>query len=32
VAVMLVAPRSHVTYATYLAVGLLNGAADRIRR
>jgi hypothetical protein len=32
VAVMLVAPRSHVTYATYLAVGLLNGASDRIGR
>jgi hypothetical protein len=32
VAAMLVAPRSHVTYATYLAVGLLNGASDRIRR
>jgi hypothetical protein len=32
VAVMLVAPRSHVTYATYLAVGLLGGTADRIRR
>jgi hypothetical protein len=32
VAVMLVAPRSHVTYATYLAVGLLGGAADRIRQ
>jgi hypothetical protein len=31
-AVMLAAPRSHVTYATYLAVGLLGGAADRIRR
>jgi hypothetical protein len=30
VAVMLVAPRSHVTYATYLAVGLLSGARDRI--
>jgi hypothetical protein len=31
VAAMLVAPRSHVTYATYLAVGLLSGARDRIR-
>jgi hypothetical protein len=31
VAVMLVAPRSHVTYATYLAVGLLGGTRDRIR-
>ncbi len=30
VAVMLVAPRSHVTYATYLAIGLLSGARDRI--
>jgi hypothetical protein len=32
VAVMLVAPRSHVTYATYLVVGLLGGTADRIGR
>jgi hypothetical protein len=30
VAVMLLAPRSHVTYTTYLAVGLLNGGRDRI--
>jgi hypothetical protein len=32
VAVMLAGPRTHVTYATYLVVGLLGGAADRIRR
>ena len=31
IAVMLAGPRSHVTYATYLVVGLLGGAADRIR-
>ena len=31
VAVMLAGPRTHVTYATYLAVGLLGGAADRVR-
>jgi hypothetical protein len=31
VAVMLVAPRSHVTYATYLVVGLMAPARDRIR-
>ena len=30
VAVMVLAPRSHVTYTTYLAVGLLNGGRDRI--
>jgi hypothetical protein len=30
-AVMLVAPRSHETYATFLVVGLLKGARDRIR-
>jgi hypothetical protein len=30
VAVMLLAPRSHVTYTTYLVVGLLNGSHDRI--
>ncbi|HEX2141522.1 MAG TPA: glycosyltransferase family 87 protein [Candidatus Limnocylindria bacterium] len=30
VAAMLVAPRSHITYATFLAIGLLNGARDRI--
>jgi hypothetical protein len=30
VAVMLAGPRTHVTYATYLVVGLLGGAADRI--
>jgi hypothetical protein len=29
-AVMLATPRSHVTYATYLVVGLLMGARDRI--
>jgi Glycosyltransferase family 87 len=32
VAVMLAGPRTHVTYATYLVVGLLGGAADRIVR
>ena len=31
-AVMLAAPRSHVTYATYLVIGLLMGAKDRIRQ
>jgi hypothetical protein len=31
-AVMLIAPRTHVTYATYLLVGVLGGRADRIRR
>jgi Glycosyltransferase family 87 len=30
VAVMLLAPRSHVTYATYLVVGVLAAGADRI--
>ncbi|HLB38623.1 MAG TPA: glycosyltransferase family 87 protein [Gemmatimonadales bacterium] len=30
IAVMLLAPRTHVTYATYLVVGLLNGGLDRI--
>jgi len=30
VAVGLCAPRAHETYATFLAVGLLNGARDRI--
>ncbi len=30
VAVMLVAPRAHPTYATFLVVGLLSGARDRI--
>lgn len=30
VAVMLVAPRAHPTYATFLVVGLLAGARDRI--
>ena len=30
VAVMLVAPRSHVTYATFFAIGLLAGDSDRI--
>lgn len=30
VAVMLLAPRTHVTYTTYLVVGLLNGGRDRI--
>jgi hypothetical protein len=29
-ALMLVPPRSHVTYATYLVIGLLGGAKDRI--
>lgn len=29
-AVMLVPPRSHITYATYLVIGLLGGARDRI--
>ena len=28
---MVLAPRSHVTYATYLAVGVLGGSADVIR-
>jgi hypothetical protein len=32
VAVMLVAPRAHPTYATFLVVGLLSGARDRIGR
>ena len=32
VAVALCAPRAHVTYATFLAVGLLGGARDRIER
>lgn len=32
VAVMLAGPRTHVTYATYLVVGLLGGRADRISR
>jgi glycosyl transferase family 87 len=31
VAVILLAPRTHVTYATYLVVGLLGGDRDRIR-
>ena len=30
-AVMLAAPRSHVTYATFLVVGLLHGSRDWIR-
>lgn len=30
-AVMLLPPRTHVTYATFLVVGLLGGAADRIK-
>jgi hypothetical protein len=30
VAVMLAGPRTHVTYATYLVVGLLGGSADRV--
>lgn len=30
VAVALVTPRAHPTYATFLAIGLLNGARDRI--
>ena len=32
VAVALCAPRAHPTYATFLAVGLLDGARDRIER
>lgn len=32
VAVMLVGPRTHVTYTTYLVVGLLGGTADRISK
>jgi hypothetical protein len=32
VAVALCAPRAHPTYATFLAVGLLDGARDRIAR
>jgi hypothetical protein len=32
VAVALCAPRAHVTYATFLAVGLLDQARDRIER
>jgi hypothetical protein len=32
VAVALCAPRAHATYATFLAVGLLDGARDRIER
>ena len=32
VAVMVVAPRTHVTYATYLLVGLIGGNADRLGR
>jgi len=32
VAVGLCAPRAHATYATFLAVGLLDGARDRIER
>jgi hypothetical protein len=30
VAVMLAAPRTHVTYATYLLVGILGGGVDRV--
>jgi hypothetical protein len=30
VAAMLIAPRSHITYTTYLAVGLLSSERDRI--
>lgn len=30
IAAMLVAPRSHITYTTFLAIGLLAGARDRI--
>ena len=30
IAAMLLAPRSHITYTTFLAVGLLAGARDRI--
>ena len=29
-AVGLLAPRTHETYATYLVIGLLNGARDRL--
>jgi hypothetical protein len=32
VAVGLCAPRAHVTYATFLVVGLLDGGRDRIER
>lgn len=32
IAVMLAGPRTHVTYATYLVVGLLGGPADRVSR
>jgi hypothetical protein len=32
VAVALCAPRAHATYATFLVVGLLDGARDRIER
>jgi peptidoglycan/LPS O-acetylase OafA/YrhL len=32
VAVALAAPRTHATYATFLVVGLLGGAQDRIMR
>ena len=32
VAAMALAPRSHVTYATFLAIGLLGGERDRITR
>ena len=32
VAVALCAPRAHVTYATFLVVGLLDGGRDRIER
>jgi len=31
-AVMLLSPRTHVTYATFLVVGLLGGERDRIER
>jgi peptidoglycan/LPS O-acetylase OafA/YrhL len=31
VAAIFIAPRSHITYTTFLAVGLLNGVRDRIR-
>ncbi|MGH2395381.1 MAG: glycosyltransferase 87 family protein, partial [Candidatus Limnocylindria bacterium] len=32
VAVMLLPPRTHVTYATFLVVGLIGGLGDRIER
>jgi hypothetical protein len=32
VAAMALAPRSHVTYATFLVIGLLGGERDRVHR